>query len=120
MKFRDLEAPEPWTDLDPQTREWIEAFEYPTLALLADGVRRADVPVAVPDEKIDAKTWDWVKSQEFPVRPLLCAKQGPGGTAPPIWKSEWHEVPSNHDLASNLSVTVLWALEGEHFLVQQR
>jgi hypothetical protein len=126
LSIRDIEAVQGWNDLDPQTREWIEAFEGPSLPLLADGRRAPCAPVAAPEQPLNARTADWWTVQEFPVRALLCARQRAAGTAPTpatagaparrLPQPEWRDVPDELDLASKVGVGVLLARGGEHFL----
>jgi len=130
LSIRDLETAQGWNDLDPQTREWIEAFEGPSLPLLADGRRATCAPAAAPEHQMDAGTADWWTGQQFPVRALLCARQCAAGTAPTpatasvparrLSEPDWRDVTVEHDLASKVSIGVLLAQGGEHFLIQQR
>jgi hypothetical protein len=118
MPIRDLEILDARLKLDPQTREWLEAFEGPSIALLAEGVRTERPPITAPERELDPGTADWLKSQEFPIRPLLCAWQRTApATAPgpvivdtpprPVRQSARRE-SFDCALASNMNIESAW------------
>jgi hypothetical protein len=63
MSIRDLEKQDAGLELDPQTQEWLETFEGPSVALLAEGVRSRRAPVTAFELKLDPWTADWLKSR---------------------------------------------------------
>jgi hypothetical protein len=118
MSIRDLEKQDARLELDPQTREWLEAFEGPSIALLAEGVRSQRAPVTARERELDSGTADWLKSQEFPIRPLFCAWQRTApATAPepvtidapsrPVRQSAQRE-SFDCTLASNMNIESAW------------